>query len=115
MPKDLKFADQASHPAFLTDGRIVLAWVDRFKTQTIKARLAKNLYSDFEYSSEITIFAQNIAENNKDNNLGELLADMGIWNFGLPFADVLPSGKVLIFYYAGKANQMNLCWSRLTI
>ena len=115
LPKDLKFADQASHPAFLKDGRIVLAWVDRFQTQTIKVRLAKNLYSDFDPSSEITIFKQNILEGNKDNNLGELLVDMGIWNFGLPFADVLPSGKVLIFYYAGDLNQMNLCWCRLII
>ena len=65
--------------------------------------------------SEITIFKQNILEGNKDNNLGELLVNMGIWNFGLPFADVLPSGKVLIFYYAGDLNQMNLCWCRLII
>ena len=115
LPKDLKFADQASHPALLQDGSIVLAWVDRFKSQTIKARLAKDLHSDFDYSSEITIFSQHIVENNKDNNLGELLADMGIWNFGLPFADALPSGKILIFYYAGSKNQMNLHWSRLTI
>lgn len=114
-PKDLNFADQASHPAFLKDGRIVLAWVDRFQTQTIKVRFAKNLYSDFDSSSEITIFEQNNLKNSKDNNLGELLTDMGMWNFGLPFADVLPSGKVLIFYYAGNENQMNLCWCRLAI
>ena len=114
-PKDLNFADQASHPALLKDGRVVLAWVDRFQSQTIKVRLAKNLYSDFDSSSEITIFEQNNLKNNKDNNLGELLEDMGVWNFGLPFADVLPSGKVLIFYYAGNINQMNLCWCRLTI
>jgi hypothetical protein len=114
-PKDLNFADQASHPALLKDGRVVLAWVDRFQSQTIKVRLAKNLYSDFDSSSEITIFEQNNLKNNKDNNLGELLEDMGVWNFGLPFADVLPSGKVLIFYYAGNTNQMNLCWCRLTI
>ena len=114
-PKDLNFADQASHPAFLKDGRIILAWVDRFQTQTIKARLAEHMYADFDSSSEITIFQQNILENNKDINLGELLEDMGMWNFGLPFADVLSSGKVLVLYYAGNSNQMNLCWCRLTI
>ena len=114
-PKDLNVADQASHPALLKNGQIVLAWVDRFKTQSIKVRLANNLDSDFDYSSEKTIFKQKIEKNNKDNKLGELLADMGMWNFGLPFADTLPSGKILVFYYAGNDEQMNLHWARLTI
>src|SRR5437867_10509376 len=35
-PEDLGFADQAGHPAILPDGRIVLAWVDRFGSQAIK-------------------------------------------------------------------------------
>ena len=65
--------------------------------------------------SEKTIFKHKIEKNNKDNKLGELLADMGMWNFGLPFADTLPSGKILVFYYAGNDEQMNLHWSRLTI
>ena len=71
--------------------------------------------SEFDNSSEITIFEQKNKNNNKDNKLGELLADMEMWNFGLPFADVLPSGKILVFYYAGNNKQMNLYWFRLTL
>ena len=78
-------------------------------------RVADNLYSDFKHSSEITIFEQTSLDNIKDNKLGELLADMGVWNFGLPYADVLSSGKILVFYYAGNNKQMNLYWSRLTL
>ena len=29
-PEDLGFSDQASHPAILPDGRVTVAWVDRF-------------------------------------------------------------------------------------
>ena len=38
-PEDLGFPDQAATPAILPDGRTVLAWVDRFGTQSIRARL----------------------------------------------------------------------------
>ena len=113
-PKDLNITDQAAHPALLNDGKIILPWVDRFQSRSIKVRVADNLYSDFKHSSEITIFEQNNLNNIKDNKLGELLADMGVWNFGLPYADVLSSGKILVFYYAGNNKQMNLYWSRLT-
>ena len=41
-------------------------------------------------TSEITIFEQTSSDNIKDNKLGELLADMGMWNFGLHFEDTLP-------------------------
>ena len=111
---DLNITDQAAHPALLNDGKIILPWVDRFQSRSIKVRVANNLYSDFKHSSEITIFEQTSLDNIKDNKLGELLADMGVWNFGLPYADVLSSGKILVFYYAGNNKQMNLYWSRLT-
>jgi len=45
--------------------------------------------------------------------LGGLLADMNMWSFGLPYADVLNSGKVLVFYYAGNDKKMDLHWTRL--
>ena len=114
-PKDLKIADQASHPALSKDGKIILPWVDRFQSRSIKVRIANNLYSEFNNSSEITIFEQTNKNSSKDNKLGKLLADMSIWNFGLPYADVLPSGKILVFYYAGNNKQMNLHWTRLTL
>ena len=39
-PEDLGFTDQAAHPAILADGRVVLAWVDRFGSHSIRARQA---------------------------------------------------------------------------
>ena len=111
-PKDLNISDQPSHPALLKDGKVVLAWVDRFKNQSIKVRVSDNLNAHFDEISEVTIFNQRkIKQNSKE--LGGLLADMNIWSFGLPYADVLQSGKVLVFYYAGNDKKMDLHWIRL--
>ena len=111
-PKDLNISDQPSHPALLKDGKVVLAWVDRFKNQSIKVRVSDNLNAQFDENSEVTIFNQKkIKQNSKE--LGGLLADMNIWSFGLPYADVLQSGKVLVFYYAGNDKKMDLHWIRL--
>ena len=111
-PKDLNISDQPSHPAILKNGKVVLAYVDRFKDQSIKVRASDNLNASFDKTSEITIFNQNkIKQNSKD--LGGLLADMNMWSFGLPYADVLNSGKVLVFYYAGNDKKMDLHWTRL--
>ena len=41
--EDLGFADQPGHPAVLPDGRVVVAWVDRFGTRSIRARQAPTI------------------------------------------------------------------------
>ena len=54
--EDLGFTDQAGHPAILPDGRVVLPWVDRFGTQTIRARVAPSVDAPFEPESEVVIY-----------------------------------------------------------
>ncbi len=41
-PVELDFTDQPGHPALLDDGRVVLAWVDRFGTRSIRARRSRS-------------------------------------------------------------------------
>jgi hypothetical protein len=43
----------------------------------------------------------------------EMLADMSIWTFGLPYAEALPDGSVLVLYYAGDSRSMGIHWVRL--
>ncbi len=54
-PEDLGIADQPAHPAILPDGRLVLAWVDRFGSGTIKARSAAAIDAPLDPSSEVTV------------------------------------------------------------
>ena len=108
---DLGFTDQAAHPAVLLDGRVVLPWVDRFNTQSIRARLAPAIDAPFDPESEVVIYEHpNPTEGdvNKDGALG-----LSVWSFGLPYADLLPDGDVLVVYYAGSEEAMDVCWARL--
>ena len=116
--EDLGIADQPSRPAILPDGRVVLAWVDRFGSRSIRARLAEGLEFPFQSDSEVTLYrvdADPTTTAAGGGNTGELLAEMGVWSFGLPYAEPLPDGDVLVTYYAGEASAMQSHWGRLAL
>lgn len=113
-PEDLGFADQAARPAILPDGRVVLAYVDRFQSHSIRVRVAPSIDAPFDPASDLVIYAQ-AGTAKRDENTGELLAEMGLWSFGLPYAEVLPDGDVLVVYYAGTPQAMDIHWARLQI
>ena len=112
--EDLGFADQPSHPAIFPDGTTVLAWVDRYGTQSIRARIAPGIDSAFAPESEVVIYDHQQAANNVATT-GEMLVDMGRWTFGLPFCEALPNGDVLVLYYAGDSTFLDIRWALLSI
>lgn len=114
-PQDLGFADQAGPPAMLDDGKVLLAYVDRFDSQSIKARLANTIDGAFDPESEITLYANSRIPTHdaQSADMGELLVGMEMWSFGLPYACVLPDGDVLVVNYAGDAKAMSLHWTRI--
>jgi hypothetical protein len=111
LAEDLGFADQASHPAILRDGRVVLAWVDRFKTHSIRARLALSIEAAFDPDTEVVIYSHG-AERDQDSDVSGALGT-SLWTFGLPYAEALPDDDVLIVYYAGTETSMDIYWARL--
>jgi hypothetical protein len=117
-PEDLGFTDQPSHPAILPDGRIVVAWVDRFQSRSIRARLAETNDAPFLPATEVVLYElQDLIPESAigQGSTGDVLAEMGIWNFGLPYAEPLPDGGVMVVYYAGTAEQMAIEWVRLSL
>ena len=114
--EDLGFADQPSHPAVLPDGRVVLAWVDRFGTRSIRARLAEGLDAPFRPETEVELYRLEVAlPAAGDGDTGDLLAGMGFWSYGLPYAEALPGGDVMVAYYAGDLSAMQARWARLAL
>src|SRR5262249_26109924 len=107
--EDLGFSDQPSHPAILPDGRTVLAWVDRFGSRWIRARLASDVAGPFEAWTEVTIYAHGSAAGSGSDrdDTGGVLGDMALWSFGLPYAETLGDGDVLVVYYAGTPAAMD--------
>lgn len=111
-PEDLGISDQAGPPAVLADGQVVLAWVDRFGSHSIRARVAAGVDAPFDPASEVVIYTHG-SEARRDDSTGDLLAEMGAWSFGLPSATALPDGDVLVVYYAGDDGAMDIRWARL--
>ncbi len=112
--EDLGFADQPSHPGILPDGRVVLAWVDRFESKSIKVRMASAIDQSFDEETELILHVQELAQSSSENT-GELLGEMSLWNFGLPYCEVLPNGEVIVMYYAGNEKTMDIHWVKLRI
>ena len=113
--QDLGFADQAAHPAILYDGRVVLPWVDRYGTHSIRARLARSVDAPFEPASEVVLYTHgpSASQDSPEDDTGELLSEMSLWTFGLPFAESFPDGSVMVVYYAGDASSMSCYWALL--
>ncbi|MEW6749640.1 MAG: sialidase family protein [Candidatus Latescibacterota bacterium] len=111
--EDMHVTDQAGRPAVLPDGRVVLPWVDRFGDQSIKARSAAAIDAPFAPHSEVTLYCLQETQKHSTATTGDLLAEMGLWTFGLPFALVLPDGDVLVLFYAGDSAQMGIHAARL--
>ena len=113
-PADVGLADQAGRPAILADGRMVLAWVDRFGSRSIRARATGDVASPLAADSEIFLHALEPAPVvSSDGTLAAALADMDLWNYGLPSATALPNGEVIVVYYAGSSTSMDIRWARL--
>jgi hypothetical protein len=112
--EDLGIADQAGRPAVLPDGRVLLPWVDRFGQRAIRARLAPAIDAPFAPASEVVLYSLDAAgPGARDDSTGALLAEMSLWTFGLPYAEALPDGQVLVVYYAGSQASMDIRWARL--
>ena len=107
-PEDIGVTDQAAHPAVLPDGRTVLAWVDRFRSQSIKARVAPSIDGPFDPESEVTLYTHQAPADDPKGALG-----FSVWTFGLPYAEALTDGTVLVVYYAGSEPAMDIHWARL--
>ncbi len=98
-------------------GRVLLAWVDRFGSNSIRARIAPEIDKPFDPETEIEIHNQNILHSKtaQSDTTGELLEDICCWTYGLPYAEVLPDGDVMVVYYAGDSNTMNIHFSRIYV
>ena len=107
-PEDLGFPDQAATPAILPDGRTVLAWVDRFGTQSIRARLAPSIDGAFSAETEVVIY-DHAAVLRSRPSAGETMADtlgvMGHWTYGAcPMPPSCPTGRCCWSTTRGSAN-----------
>ena len=111
--EDLGFADQAARPAMLADGRVVLPYVDRFGSRSIRARLAAAIDAPFDPATEVVLYQQEQASDEQTDSTSELLSEMSLWTFGLPYGETLADGTAIVVYYAGTDETMDIHWARI--
>jgi len=119
-PEDLGVADQPGHPAILPDGRLMLAWVDRFGSGTIRARSAAAIDAPLDPASEVAVHQPDRGDaagrTAETATTGEALVEMGTWSYGLPYAEALPDGDVAVVHYAaGERGGTDVRWARLRL
>ncbi len=112
--QEIGIADQAGHPAMLPDGRVILAWVDRFGSGSIRARAAAHAGADFDPASEVVIYRHSESER-QGRGVSGTLDEMSIWTYGLPYAEMLEDGDVMVVYYAGDQEAMDIHYARLSL
>ena len=113
----LGIRDQPARPAVLGDGRVVLAYVDRFGSGTVRAVAAPALAARFAVDTPVEIHRQErrseaVPSGSDETGLGALSSP---WSFGLPFACALPDGDVLVVHYAGDESTTDIHWVRLRL
>ena len=97
----------------LADGRVVLVWVDRFGSRSIRARLAPAVDGPFDAASEVVVYQQVEGAGGASGSTSETLSEMSLWTFGLPYAEALLDGAALVIYYAGTDAAMDIRWARI--
>jgi hypothetical protein len=101
-PEPLGITDQAGHPAILTDGRVVLPWVDHFETFSLRARTGATIDTALTKESEVVLYQADAPVAGEGTDGGEALLAMASWTFGSPFALPLADGTVLVSAYVGE-------------
>lgn len=118
-PIELGITDQPSHPAILPDGRVVIAWVDRFGLRSIRARGAASPNAPFPVETEVVLYEAPpvVAESGiTSDSTGDALADMQAWSYGLAYAEALPGGDVGVVHYApGPEGGIEIRWVRVRL
>ena len=68
----------------------------------------------FEANTEIIIHTPTVPKS-VINNTGELLDDMRFWSYGQPYGEALSDGTVMVVYYAGTEEGMEIHWAKLRL
>ncbi len=102
--------DRETHPG----APLFNSSVDRIGSGSICARIAADACADFDPASEVVIYTHGERDRHKSGISGTL-DDMSIWSYGLPYAETLDNGDVMVVYHAGDQHAMDIHFARLSL
>lgn len=114
-PRNCGLIGQVCHPVLLGGDRLLLIYVDRFRTRGIRAALSNDLGRSFV--EDISIYQHPAAQIDpgEDSAPAGYLQDMELWTFGRVEAIVGHDGMVWVVYYAGNSEATDIRWARLQV
>jgi len=113
---DTGLPGQPAQPVSLPDGRILMAYVDRTGTPTIRARVSRDGGRAWPADTETVLCEPHLMRQTTDRtSMQEAWEEMAAFSLGLPAPAVLPDGDILIVYYHGPApDETDVEWVRLS-
>jgi len=114
LPKDTGIVGQVAHPVLLSDGRLMVIYIDRFHTRSIRARLS-NDYGNTFGEEELVVHQQprNSADAGVESQSAEYLQDMQLWSFGRIDALADEQGDIWTVFYAGDSRSTGIHWAHI--
>lgn len=114
-PWDTGVPGQPAAPVSLSDGRIVMVYVDRTASPIIKARISRDNGRTWPDETETVMHESDSGGQTRTKQaMQDAWAEMGAFSIGLPATAPLPNGDVLVVYYAGpRAGLTDIRWARI--
>jgi len=113
-PRDTGIYGQVCHPVMLSDERLLLIYVDRFKTRSIRAVLSDDGGQTF-HNDTVVYEHWNSQTECERAPASDYLQEMDSWSFGRVDGVATADRIVSIVFYAGNSEATNICFAQLTI
>ena len=117
-PVGTGISGQHCMPIPLGGDNVLFVYPDRRKINGIGASLSSDFGEMWDAAPQLTVYhsaegAESGARGRRSQR--EMWDDMGAWRFGHPRAVVLPSGEVLVVFYAGDGEFLDVRWARIAV
>jgi hypothetical protein len=114
-PHDAKIVGQIAHPILLVDGQLMLIYIERFATRSIRALLSDDMGRSFH--SECVIYEQPRSVHGPvpSATTADYLQDMDAWTFGRVDAIAEANRTISLVFYGGNKDATNIWWSRMRV
>lgn len=113
-PRDTGIVGQICQPLIQSDGRLLLIYVDRFVTRSIRAVLSDDLGGTFH--SDTVVYQHSVPqqERGEGSSAVNYLQEMDVWTFGRVEGVAEPDGRVSVVFYAGDSSATSIYWAQLS-
>jgi sialidase-1 len=115
-PRDIGLVGQLGYPVLLGGGRLLLPYIDRYRSPSIRAALSNDLGGTFV--EDVVVYRHQAArpDPGKNSAAADYLQDMGLWTFGRVEPILGIDGTVWLVYYASTAQATSsIHWARLQV